>query len=594
MPFHQWLLRLTVLALIMLGTGCGKNEEIIRVEEEPFPEPVELIKASISGALQTTDGLPLENAQIEIYESLTSTDENGYFHLSDELMPKMGTLIEVRKEGFFNGYSLIQVPNSGRRFQPVHLSPRENIFQFDNSDGFTWTSPEGLELSILPMGVIRPDGTPAAGLVSVSVRWISPEGPSVDFSNLQIIRGFHESQGEVAIRHVGMLQMEIRDLAGNSLELASARLDIPIDQIQGSQPRIPDLELWQIDRYGFWRQADSLHLDGQNLNAHLTGSALWSIGTAGPIQKVDGQFFYKNPKGVTNPLPFQSFRLLAQKGISQPFDVISDDEGRYTLYLPSDNAYQVQVPDECGQIFSVTSPPDWVAPSSLNLIEISNDSLPAWTKKRFIDCEGAPILEGYLCIKSGQIKEQIIPLQPSDSGRVYLPVCQPENVSYDLYDQQGMNRWAPPSPYPFIRSEQEVISLCDSMVIFFDLTLEGTKYTFSQCQAFLVKEAKDPEKRVIHLVAFDAPFSSRSDFIDLWITGDSPGVLGIQSITFRIKSFQNNIIEGTEAQVKDVRATIDRVGVIDGGISGSIRGNMLAGSTGAIELTAQFNALRLN
>jgi len=591
---HQWLLRLSFLAPILLFVGCGKNEEIIRIEEEPIPEPIELIQASISGEVQTSDGAPIEGAQIGIYDAKTRTDENGYYQVSDELIPRQGALVEVAKDGFFTGYTLIQVQKGGKNYQPMQLATHGNFFQFENTNGFSWISPEGITLNIPPMGVTQSDGTPEAGLISVAIRWSSSDGPATDFSNQQIIRGIRESREEVAIQHGGILQLDIRNLSGEALTLTSAEFHLPVDQLAEPQGDIQDLALWHLAPDGFWRQADSIQLDGQHLITHLSGNRLWSIGLGGPLQTVEGQLLYKDQHEISRPLPFQAFEVLSQKGFSPPLDMVSDDKGRYRIYVPGDDRYQVRVPAVCGQDFSIHSPPDWAPATALSSIEIGYDMASPWQQRRFADCDGEPILEGYLCIKSGQLIEQIIPLQSSDSGRVYLPVCQPENVSFDLFDQEGMNLWSARSRFPFMKAEQGVIPLCDTLSVFFDLSINGNDYSFANCQAFLVKDDQHPGQKVIHLVAFNAPFTSQSDFIDMWIAGDAPGELGMQSIAFRIRSFQNDIIEGMESQVVDVRANIDLVGDVDQGVAGSIQGSMPANNQGVIELSAQFNALRLN
>lgn len=591
---HYRFSRLWILALFFLCICCGKNEVITVIDEEEPPKPIELIRVSLSGVVQDEQGIPLQEARVSIYNSSAQTDPNGYFTLKEVLAPKDGAPVIVSHNGYINSYSLITSEPTANNYQAINLAPLKNNFQFNTDDGFEWVSPEGIEIKIPPMAVLNEEGLFETGLVNISIHWNQAENINSGAEAFQIFRATNKQKEEVAIQHAGILQLAIQNVLGEELDAKEVHIVIPSSELSNSNIALDKLSSWTMDlTRGQWDEGHELSTNNQSIKTTLSQGRLWSIGAASNSVTIQGNLFFKNSQGEIRSFPFQGFKLISQDSGQDPIQLFSDDRGRFSFFTHTNTNYKIEVPSLCNQNLEVISPTDWVSPAGLSSIQLSSDGNRNWIRKRFTDCDGNAITEGYLLLKDDQAGDQLIPLNPSEDGTLYVPLCTSSGITFDLYDQTRNKIWTNLAPSLVLNTVQSVTRLCDTVPTYFNLQIDGQEFSFFRCQASFVADPQNTNQQLIRLRAFNSPFTTNSDIVELWVEGTQSGVFDIRSITLKLRTFNNSVIDINKDRI-EAQANIISLGDKNQGIEGNLEGPIRPIGLGTLAMTAQFNALRIN
>ncbi|MEL7120140.1 MAG: carboxypeptidase-like regulatory domain-containing protein [Bacteroidota bacterium] len=590
---HRFI-QLLLLTFLLQLTNCGRNQEVTKIIEEPTPPPIELIKASLNGDIRSSNGVPLPNVSISLLQSETTTNQNGYFNLKESLVPKSGTSLVIKHDNYFDEYSLFTTEVGANNYQSITLQPVENSYSFDNSEGFEWSSPQGFSLKINPFTIQDQNGSPVEGKVSIAINWSVIDDQNNLAKVFQNQRAINIESDEIAVQHEIVLQLQLSNSGASNLVVADLQIEMPLATVNLPQPILNEMSSWKLDaQSGFWLESGAISVESETLKSTLPIGNIWSFGHPLNFSTVSGTLLLDNEQSQSK-LPFKEIRLYEQGHPSKPTQLFTDHLGRFDLFLPQNKLYRVEVPSSCNQELQIVSPNTWVNPAALASIEVIENEDIATLKKRFVDCEDEPISEGYLLVKENGKVIQTIPLNDLDSGRVYLPVCSSADIKFDLYDQKFGRSWEGLSRTLVLNTFQSVSRLCDTVETYFKLTIGENTFEFANCQASILQDNQQPDNgRLIRLRAFDAPFTSNSDIVDLWIEGDSVGTFNIRSITYKLKAINNNLVTLNTNRI-NAQATISSVGATNESIEGNIQGTITPIGQGAMTISAQYNALRIN
>lgn len=584
---------LLVCSLLQLS-NCGKNVEITKIDEEPPPQPIELIRASLSGNIQDLGAFPLEAAEVTLHETTTYTDPNGYFSFDKVLIPKDGGPLTVSYGNHFDSYHLLNSNAEANNYRSITLQPIQNTFQFNGEDGFEWTSGEGVFIRIPPMSVIDADGLIENDLISIAVKWENPVDSNDDIISLMDFSGKNSEAQEVVIQHAGILKVQMTNLLGRPLEAQGIQIQVPFDALQLEAGQLSNLRIWNLQTSSsYWKEAEAPEINNQFIETTLPKGKLWSFGVPTQFTLIEGVVNFDNGRGQQNPLPFQELLLIEESSNSATISFVSDDQGRYKLQLPRNVNYRVEVPDLCNQQLQLQEPISWVSAAALSSIILNGSHSRSLITKQFVDCDNEPITEGYLCLKSMGIADQIFPLNPLREGKINIPLCTTTDISFDLYDQKQDKTWTNLSPSLVLNNFQTVARLCDTVPTFFDLTLSSQEFLLAQCQVSIVDDPENPGNSLTQLRAFNSPFTPNSDIVELLIEGDATGTFSIRSMTIKLRDFRNELIKVQKSQIETM-ANIQVFGEKNQAVGGNLQGTIETNDLGVVELTAQFNALRIN
>ena len=170
--------RILPLLLLLSLLGCRKNELINQVTYEE-PPPKVLVVSSFQGKVVDENGDPIKDAQVIVYFSHTTTDENGLFKLKNIDAPKGAALVEVRKNGYFTACSMSGNTSGSRQYVRVTMMQKGASKTLDAVEGGTLTWPNGLKITIGPNKLRYAGGGIFSGKASVFARWLDPTDPEL-------------------------------------------------------------------------------------------------------------------------------------------------------------------------------------------------------------------------------------------------------------------------------------------------------------------------------------------------------------------------------------------------------------------------------
>lgn len=389
----QYLTRLLPFALlILLISACQK---------EAFHSYSPKITASFAGQVLDEDNQPLEGAQVRLGGELAITDKNGVFRLPASRIPADDAKIMVSKIGYFDYSRALYVASDALQTLTIKLLAKAQTGTVSGADGGSIQLPGGGQL-IFPAGAFADDrGKVYNGIVSVFGKSINPQ-------SAQLIPGDGRAisrEGEaLALGHYGVLGVELFGQNGHELRIreganVTIKWPIPAGQL-GSAPQ--QIGLWYYSvQEARWMEDGVAERVGNEYVGTVNHFTFWSFSTAFNLVTLEGKVFLvdnQHPmKGVVVRLTMASD---STKGVAT-----TNNNGFFKGGVPKGESFILEILNECdevihtmdiGQINDNTVLPDiMVASLGSDAVEVSG---------KLVDCNGAPIPNGYAQVLLGNFK----------------------------------------------------------------------------------------------------------------------------------------------------------------------------------------------
>ena len=154
--------KLTLTALfLMLLFSCRTDE--LTIEKGDMTLTVE---ALLSGVVLNTDNQPISNAVVSLSDNMTETDENGVFSFGEIELSSDGSLVKIKKSGYFDGFFFAYGEEDEHSFLEGVLIERE-VQEFQSSTGATITMNGGANIIFDPNSIVTSGGQPYDGVVNI-------------------------------------------------------------------------------------------------------------------------------------------------------------------------------------------------------------------------------------------------------------------------------------------------------------------------------------------------------------------------------------------------------------------------------------------
>lgn len=223
--------------------------------------PEVMVTANLQGRVIDQNGVPVQGAAVTGGTANATTDINGIFSFSNITLSSRFGYVQAAKSGYFTGSRSIITNAGDSSFVTIRLVSRSETGSFPAATGGKIMVYTGDTVAFGPASVVTASTNAAyTGTVHVFATYLNPTNDNAAQYMPGDLRGIGSDGKETAIQSFGMMQVELRDDAGNKLQIASGQtatltMAIPTTLQSTAPATIP---LWYFnDSTGRWIQQGS-------------------------------------------------------------------------------------------------------------------------------------------------------------------------------------------------------------------------------------------------------------------------------------------------------------------------------------------------
>ncbi len=294
------LINVAALITILCVISCKKTDPVetssntnTSVPSNNYTPPAVTFSAPVQGFVTDGANNPVSGAEVKTGNKTATTDINGYFKIDNAPFTGDFCYLRASKKGFFTGSVTVHGKSGSDFATDIVLLPQQHIASFAAAQGQTVTLQGGSSVVFPANGFVTATGAAYTGTVNIAAVHLNPDDKN--FSSLipgGDLRAFDANNQNVQLFSYGMLNVEMRDDAGNLLQLAKgskATLTMPVPQtlLAKAPTTIP---LWYFDDVkGIWIEEGSAALQGNNYVGTVAHFTAWNWDEPFPPSIIKGR-----------------------------------------------------------------------------------------------------------------------------------------------------------------------------------------------------------------------------------------------------------------------------------------------------------------
>ncbi|RYZ95782.1 MAG: carboxypeptidase regulatory-like domain-containing protein, partial [Sphingobacteriaceae bacterium] len=306
----------------------------------------------LNGQVVNEQNQPVTGASVSCGNKTVITDNKGFYRFKEALrVNKDYALIKIEKPGFMTGYRTF-TPNKTElayKYEKVMLqaTPAAKVVP---GTGGTVTA-DNIKFTFTAESVVTKDGTPYIGNVNITARYIDPNAANFGFMMPGMLAGLNNNDQINAMQSFGMANVELKDDAGEKLEIAAGKT-VKIE-MPASATAPNSIPLWHFNEdYGIWVQQGVATKQGSVFVAEVNHFSIWNI----DLEFNDFELNLKFQTNDTTPLANQLVSVYrANDEYVSTF--YTDNAGEATLInCPSNEGLKVQLIFTCDTVLYSLAP----------------------------------------------------------------------------------------------------------------------------------------------------------------------------------------------------------------------------------------------
>lgn len=435
----SWQFLFPLLVFSLLFNGCKKNivdEKYTPVVNPVTPDFTTKINAAVNGFITDENGEAVEGATITAGTATTTTDEFGYFKITNTPFAKSAGFIRVSKVGYFTGYRTF-VPIAGKQtFTRLQLIPKTTSGTIDAVAGGTVSIPGGATVTLVQNAVVNASNSnPYAGSVNIAAHWFDPSDIKRTTITMPGDLTGVDSAGHLNILETfGMLAVELTGSSGELLQIApgkKATLHFPLPpSLQSAAPSY--IPLWYFDEAkGVWKQEGHAIKNGSSYDGEVSHFSFWNC---------DWPYYYVNLRAQVVD---QALRPLANTPVTVTaigFNNVSrtgftDTNGVVTGFVPANTELKIDIIAPCDQGTTVNTVTSKNTDIDLGTLRVDLNQYATSITGVVNKCNGSPVTDGFVII-TGFGNNSIIEINNgvfSSSGSI----CPGTNAALIAFDREN-------------------------------------------------------------------------------------------------------------------------------------------------------------
>lgn len=302
MKIQLALTKLALIVVLLLISNCKRGEDSLSpssptintsIPQNNYTPPAITFSAAVQGFVIDKQGNEVDNATVKAGNKTTTTDINGYFRIEKADFTGDFCYIKATKQGFFTSSTTVHGKAGKEYAAELVMQPLNTLATFPSTQSKTVTIQGGGMVALPANGYITSTGATYTGNVSVASVHINPEADN--FSSLipgGDLRAFDANGNDRVLYSYGMLNVELRDDAGNLLQLGNnkkATLTFPVaPSQQGTAPST--IPLWYFDEYkGIWIEEGKATIQGSTYVGEVSHFTPWNCDKPFPPSIITGK-----------------------------------------------------------------------------------------------------------------------------------------------------------------------------------------------------------------------------------------------------------------------------------------------------------------
>lgn len=275
------------LAFLFAAYACSDDDGNGITQPEPItPDLTEKIKTSVAGFVSDENGNPVLYASVVAGDEQATTDEFGYFQISDASVAKVAGQVQVTRSGYFDGYKTFLPQEDKETFIRLTLLTRSTTGTIDAIEGGSATTTDGSKITLSANSTVTADnGAGYTGQVQVSARLINVESGLSPGDG----RGIDSNGHLLALKTFSALAVNLTAANGEQVQIGpnkTASIVLPIaPELVSSAPAT--IALWSLDTAtGLWKQEGTATKNGSNYEATVSHFSFWQGAEGVPLVNV--------------------------------------------------------------------------------------------------------------------------------------------------------------------------------------------------------------------------------------------------------------------------------------------------------------------
>lgn len=311
--------------------------------------PIDVLNSytiDVQGFVTTPDGIPIQDALIQVENQQVTTTEAGTFYLEKLIAPETGLYLLADADGFFKGGSTVYSHSNNIYTVNIVLTPYDQLISFDSSEGIDMTNPDGTKLNIQGNSIVDANGLPYDGPVEAYMNWIDPTADNMPALSPGPLVGIQGDEIR-ALRSYGMIGVEMFGPSGQELninESIGAEISFPVpNDILASAPT--EIDLWHFDEaLGLWELEGVATLTNGSYEASVPHFSWWNCDI--PFDFTFVCFNLVDDLGR----PLGNLNLNISTGDFGTANAWVDQTGMYCNLVPLGEDLNVSVETYCGDV----------------------------------------------------------------------------------------------------------------------------------------------------------------------------------------------------------------------------------------------------
>ena len=387
-------------SLILISfAGCRKDSMTTEMIDIPH-EPEINIETTLNGFITDRNGEPISDAEVSILNSLTQTNEFGFFEITGLVNEKFA-VINVEKSGYFNQHKTIIPSRTSINQTRIQLTEKGAPKTIASNVGGQITIFQNSIVQFQPNSFVDEQGNSYNGSVDVYSFFIDPTDPQVDEfmpGNLMALNTENDIQ---ILKSFGMVKVELIGDSGQKLNINKAAtlvVEVPNSILNNAPTEIP---LWHFDEEkGLWIEEGKAVLQNGKYTGEVAHFSFWNCDSPATVTLLKGK--------IINDLvipPFSKYRI-KDPAENQWYVNYTDSNGDFNAGAPKNTPVLLEVLEYCPNLgaYSVVSTtsidPFTEDEVDLGTINITSQLDIFTISGTLVDCNGNPISNGQVILSN--------------------------------------------------------------------------------------------------------------------------------------------------------------------------------------------------
>jgi len=325
---------------------------------------------TVMGIITDLNNSPLSNATVVGGTATALTDANGKFTLTKVQFIAGTVVVNVTKDGFFQGSKNFVSTTAAVSNAKIQLIPKPASSTIIASSGGDVTVSGGGAVQFNPGFINATNGNIYTGNVSVSASYFNPTDQNFSATVPGDLKAVSAANQQGVLQSFGVVAVEMNDASGNKLQLASgktATITLPIPSLlQSNAPAI--IPLWYFDNTkGVWKQEGTASKQGNNYTGIVNHFSFWNVGDLSEAVNLTVSF----TDSVSGAPAINLYVKLIQNDSTGTYGY-TDSTGTASGLVPVNEVLYMKVFNQCGALVYSKSIGPFSTNTNLGNIRIAN------------------------------------------------------------------------------------------------------------------------------------------------------------------------------------------------------------------------------